>query len=116
METCQYHNDLMQKIGSVEAGINNLISRADKINGRYEKHLEESVERCAAIERHEQILKDICSLRRWWWGAILAIIMSLVSACISAGVNIEKIKQLERRIDVIEAAEISRQTITTTRR
>ena len=42
--TCEYHNQLMQDIGSIQTNIKTILDNQIRVNGKYEKHLDESVE------------------------------------------------------------------------
>ncbi len=42
--TCEYHNELMQDLGSIKSDIKTILTNQNQINGRYEKHIVESVE------------------------------------------------------------------------
>jgi hypothetical protein len=96
MENCSEHSNLMKDIGEINANVKNLIHRADMINGRYEKHMDEGIKFREKITEHEEILKSLCSLKRWWWSSIIVIISGLLSIAIIWGSLLNRIDRLDK--------------------
>jgi hypothetical protein len=72
-----------------------LLNYTDKINGRYEKHIEESTPYRIQIERQEVNLNSIMALRRWWNGAVLTIVFALLSLAMIWGSLITRVSHIE---------------------
>jgi len=96
--TCEYHNQLMQDIGAIKNGIRDIKENQDKINGRYDDHIKTSVNYRIKVEKHDESLQEINKLRRWWWGAILTIIIGLLSLAVTWGMVLEKVFKLEKQV------------------
>jgi hypothetical protein len=48
--------ECVQRFDSIAEKLDGLIQRTDRINGRYEKHLEDSVRYRRDVDRHEHLL------------------------------------------------------------
>lgn len=86
----------------LEEKIDNLITRADKINGRYEKHIDTSSNYRKQIDENTLIIKNLLNIKNWLRGVVLTIIIGVLSTAIGWGSllssvnnNQEKIMQLE---------------------
>lgn len=76
--------------------------RQKVINGRYDKHIEESADYRIKIERHDQILEEIKELKRWWWGAIITMALSLLSVAVIWGGLIKQVNINTERLNNLE--------------
>ncbi len=81
----------------LEGKIDDLIIRDEKRNCKYDKHVEESASYRETVIRHDEILKNICSLKQWWFGAILTIIISLLSLAVIWGGLLVRVSNLEKQ-------------------
>lgn len=111
--------DLLKKIEELKLDLNEklaqLIDRADKINGRYDKHLEESVVYRIEVEKHKLLLDGIKDVKKLWFGVIFTIFMASLSLAVTWGITLNKISQFEKyvsqteeRINKLERIEIIR--------
>lgn len=91
LEQCQ------EVFKGIEFKLDTLIEHDDKINGRYEKHLDESKIYRENVVKHEQQLKDICSLKQWWQGAIITIFLGILSLAVIWGGLLVRVAHLERQ-------------------
>jgi enoyl reductase-like protein len=64
--------------------------------GSIEKHLEESVKFRDLIQKHDQIITDICNLKRWWYGAIGTIVVTILGVAIVWGALLWRVDRLEK--------------------
>lgn len=97
----------------VEEKVDLLITRADKINGRYEHHLEESIIRVAQIERHDEAIKNLVSLKEWGKGFVATIIIGSISSLIGYGMLLNQVRVNTDRITRIESSAQSKKHVTT---
>ena len=56
MEHQEILPECVQRFDRLDEKLDGLIKRADRINGRYEKHMEESVRYRRDVDRHEHLL------------------------------------------------------------
>jgi len=84
------HQDILpecvQRFDSIAEKLDGLIQRTDRINGRYEKHLEDSVHYRREVDRHEHLLgliekEKLNSVKasQWRIALIVGVVMSLVT-------------------------------------
>lgn len=86
----------------IEEKVDSLIQRADKINGRYEKHLEESVGRIAQIERHDESLKNLIGIKVWGRGLLTTIAIGAVSSILGYGMLMNQVRIDSVKINDLE--------------
>lgn len=88
------------KIGEDVAVIKERLFALDKrINGTInamERHIEESVKFRDMIQKHDQIITDICNLKRWWFGAIGTICVTVLGIAVVWGALMWRIDRLEK--------------------
>lgn len=77
------HGEILKECEQIfkrlEEKLDDLRDRDDKRNGHYDKHCADSEDYREKILRHDEILKDIVNLKRWWLTAAFAIIGALIS-------------------------------------
>lgn len=76
--------------------LDELIKRDSQRVERYEDHVKSSMSYRIMVERHEEILKDIVSLKRWWMGAAVTIGLAVLALAVTWGVTVEKVSRLEK--------------------
>ena len=88
------------KMGEDVAVIKERLFALDKrINGTInamERHIEESLKFRDMINEHEKLLYDICALKRWWFGAIGTLIVSILGIAIIWGGLLNRMDRLEK--------------------
>lgn len=77
--------------------------RQEKINGRYDKHIEESTDYRIKIERHDTILDEMKDLKRWWFRAVVTMLLSLLSIAVLWGGLIKQVNVNTERLNNIES-------------
>jgi hypothetical protein len=80
----------------LEEKLDDLRDRDEKRNCRYDKHCADSDIYREKILRHDEILKDIVNLKRWWLTAAFAIVGAIVSMAVIWGGYAAKVDRLER--------------------
>jgi hypothetical protein len=48
------------------------------------------------INKHDDIINDICSLKRWWFGAIATMVISILGIAIVWGALLWRMDRLEK--------------------
>ena len=84
----------------LEEKLDDLRERDDKRNGRYDRHCADSEEYREKIVRHDEILKDIVNLKRWWLTAAFSIVAALISMAVEWGMYAARVDRLEKIHDV----------------
>jgi hypothetical protein len=96
MEHQEILPECVQRFDRLDEKLDELIKRADRINGRYEKHMEESVKYRREVDRHEhllgvidkenQLMKDekwnTSKNSQWRVGLIVGVIMTIFTAIV----------------------------------
>ena len=80
----------------LEEKLDDLRDRDEKRNGKYDRHCAESDEYREKIVRHDEILKDIVNLKRWWLTAAFSIIGALITMGVIWGNYSSKVDRLVR--------------------
>ena len=81
-----------EKIDTVNELLCNLIANTEKNNGKFEKHILESVDRIAQIERHEVMLEDLMGIKGWIRVSVLTVVGSIVAFAILWGSLIRQVE------------------------
>ena len=95
MEHSQITSECREIFKRVDEKLDALIGRADKINGRYDKHMDEGVSFRAMVMQHEEKLKSHDTIRtelRVW---ALSSIIVFISGCVWIGGKMASLDRLE---------------------
>jgi len=78
--------ECIEMFKNVNYKLDQLIERADKINGRYEKHIDESSKYRKSVDRHDHILDlmekekyNTSKNAQWRVGLIVGVVMGLLT-------------------------------------
>jgi hypothetical protein len=89
MEHQEILPECVQRFDNLSEKLDGLIQRADRINGRYEKHIEESVKYRREVDKHEHLLGVIEKEKlntvknaQYRVGIIVGIIMTIFTAVV----------------------------------
>jgi len=93
---------LGRDIMEIKVKTDTIATRQEKINGRYDKHMEESINYRIKIEQHDLIIDEMNSLKRLWWGSIITMVISLLSIAVMWGGLIKQVSVNTGRLSDIE--------------
>ncbi len=93
---------LGRDIMEIKAKTSEIAIRQKEINGKYDKHIEESINYRIKIEQHDLIIDEMNSLKRLWWGAIITMVASLLSIAVMWGGLIKQVSVNTGRLNDIE--------------
>jgi len=97
----QFHQyplaECIERNKNIADKLDQMITRLDKINGRYEKHLEEAVPIRAMVTMHEERLGAIVAHRHWIIGVVTSVVFTLL---IQTGALIYFYGQLTRQVEI----------------
>jgi hypothetical protein len=96
MDFCSDHKQLNDMVIRIDENVKILVKSNLDENIEYKSHVKESDKFRAMILTHEQILKDICDLKRWWLGAVVTVIVALISLAVIWGGLLVKVEKLEK--------------------
>jgi hypothetical protein len=85
--------ECIERYKRIDEKLDMVISRLDKVNGRYEKHMDDSINRVAMLESHDSILKDYVSIKAWIRGLTFTMVLVLFSGAVAWGM-------LKNQVDV----------------
>src|SRR3990167_4593907 len=88
-------NEIFKRL---EDKLDGLIEYDKKINGQFEKHIDESYRYRTKIDIHEEQLKNINTLKRWWYGAIITIIGGIISIAVVWGGTLARLAHIEKTV------------------
>jgi len=94
MENHDIRPECIQRFDRLNEKLDGLIQRADRINGRYEKHMEEGIKYRRDVDRHEHMLNIIekeklnsAKASQWRVGLIVGLVMSIVTVAVKIWVK-----------------------------
>jgi len=103
----EQHNSLLPECTEIfkrlEEKIDSLIIRADKVNGRYERHIDSSNDYRKQVDQNTIILKDLLNIKVWLRGVIFVIVLGILSTAVGWGslvtsviTNTDRLIQIEQ--------------------
>ena len=92
-ECLERYKRFEDKIDTVKDMLTGLVKSTEKINGKFENHILESIERIREIERHKAVLDDLLSIKLWFRFSVVSFIIAVLGIAIAWG-------QINRQVDV----------------
>lgn len=92
-ECLERYKRFEDKIDSIKETLLSLLKGTEKINGKFEAHILESLERIKEIERHKTIIDDLISIRTWFRISTVSILIAVIGGSIVFG-------SLKMRVDI----------------
>lgn len=94
------HNDILpecaDRLGRVESKVDTLIENTNKINGRYDKHLEESQVYRQKVIVNEENIKSVKGTKALVITNLIALIVASLSLAFYFGKQVQRIENIEK--------------------
>lgn len=92
-ECLERYKRFEDKIDSIKEMLKSLVGSTEKINGKFENHILESLDRIKEIERHKTVIDDLLSIKTWFRVSTISIVIAVIGGAVACGA-------LKMRVDV----------------